>query len=121
LEGQMINRRTTLKTGIAGLLALTAGGATLLPSAGAEPPASTTAPDAAELQKILDDMAASAASAVLAEVHDSGQVWHGSSGVAELGSAKPVAVNGRFRAGSITKSFVATVVLPTGRRAAARA
>ncbi|TCO41521.1 D-alanyl-D-alanine carboxypeptidase [Kribbella antiqua] len=107
----MIDRRTTLKTGIAGLLALTAGGASLLPSAGAELPASTEAPDAAALQKVLDDLAASAASAVLAEVHDSGRVWRGSSGVAELGTTKPVAVNGRFRAGSITKSFVATVVL----------
>ncbi|MEU4606684.1 serine hydrolase domain-containing protein [Kribbella sp. NPDC023972] len=107
----MIDRRTTLKTGVAGLLALTAAGAGLLPSAGAELPASTEAPDAAGLQKILDDIAASAASAVLAEVHDSGRVWRGSSGVAELGSARPVTVNGRFRAGSITKSFVATVVL----------
>jgi D-alanyl-D-alanine carboxypeptidase len=47
----------------------------------------------------------------LAEVRDGQRVWRGSSGVAELGSAKPVAVGGRFRAGSITKSFVATVVL----------
>ncbi|PWK80859.1 D-alanyl-D-alanine carboxypeptidase [Lentzea atacamensis] len=33
------------------------------------------------------------------------------SGKAELNTAKPVPLNGRFRAGSITKTFVATVVL----------
>lgn len=111
----MISRRTTLKTSAAGLIALTAGGSGLLRStscaANAEQVAPTPGPDAAGLQKILDDIATSAASAVLAEFRGSGRVWRASSGVAELGSAKPVAVNGRFRAGSITKSFVATVVL----------
>ena len=38
-------------------------------------------------------------------------VWRGTSGVAELGRARPFPVDGRFRAGSITKTFVATVVL----------
>jgi D-alanyl-D-alanine carboxypeptidase len=103
----MISRRTTLRTGTAGILALTAGGSGLLPATAR----SAAGPDAAGLQKIFDAMAESAASAVLAEVHDCGLVWRGSSGVSELGSTSPVAVNGRFRAGSITKSLVATVVL----------
>jgi D-alanyl-D-alanine carboxypeptidase len=112
----MISRRSTLKTGVAaGVAALTAGGSGLARSsslaAHAVQVTRKTGPDAAGLQEVLDDIAGSAASAVLAEVRDSGQVWRGSSGVAELGSAKPVAVNGRFRAGSITKTFVATVVL----------
>src|SRR4051794_8196926 len=48
----------------------------------------------------------------LAEVRDGREVlWRGSSGVAELGSSRRPSVNGRFRAGSITKTFVATVVL----------
>jgi D-alanyl-D-alanine carboxypeptidase len=47
----------------------------------------------------------------LAEVRDGQRVWRGSSGVAELGTTRPVPVNGRFRAGSVTKTFVATVVL----------
>ncbi|TCC29106.1 serine hydrolase domain-containing protein [Kribbella speibonae] len=111
----MISRRTTLKAATAGLVALTSGGTGLLRSSSATHAAAQVlprrGPDAAGLQKILDDIATAAASAVLAEVRDSSQVWRGSSGVAELGSAKPVAVNGRFRAGSITKSFVATIVL----------
>jgi D-alanyl-D-alanine carboxypeptidase len=47
----------------------------------------------------------------LAEVRDGREVWRRSSGVAELGSSRRPPVNGRFRAGSITKTFVATVVL----------
>jgi D-alanyl-D-alanine carboxypeptidase len=62
-------------------------------------------------QAVLDDIAATVASGVLAEVRGSGGVWRGSAGVAELGTSRPVPVGARFRAGSITKSFVATVVL----------
>ncbi|MFD7153958.1 serine hydrolase domain-containing protein [Kribbella sp. NPDC059898] len=47
----------------------------------------------------------------VAEVRDGGHVWRGSSGVAELGTSRPVPAAGRFRAGSITKTFVSTVVL----------
>ncbi|MDX3006031.1 serine hydrolase [Kribbella solani] len=47
----------------------------------------------------------------LAEVRSGNDVWRGSTGVAELGSTRKVPVEGRFRAGSITKTFVATVVL----------
>jgi D-alanyl-D-alanine carboxypeptidase len=61
-----------------------------------------------ELQKGLDGVVGIGA---LAEVRDGARVWRGSSGVAELGSSRKVPVAGRFRAGSITKTFVATVVL----------
>jgi D-alanyl-D-alanine carboxypeptidase len=61
-----------------------------------------------ELQKGLDGVVGIGA---LAEVRDGVRVWRGSSGVAELGSSREVPVVGRFRAGSITKTFVATVVL----------
>jgi D-alanyl-D-alanine carboxypeptidase len=61
-----------------------------------------------ELQQGLDGVVAIGA---LAEVRDGGKVWRGNSGVAELGSSRKVPVAGRFRAGSITKTFVATVVL----------
>jgi D-alanyl-D-alanine carboxypeptidase len=55
------------------------------------------------LQAVLDDIAAAGASAVLAEVRSPGRVWRG--------AARPGPSAGRFRAGSITKSLVATVVL----------
>lgn len=47
----------------------------------------------------------------VAEVRDGGRVWRGTSGVAELGTSRAVPVAARFRAGSISKTFVATVVL----------
>ncbi|NIK54800.1 serine hydrolase domain-containing protein [Kribbella shirazensis] len=61
-----------------------------------------------ELQEGLDGVVAIGA---LAEVRDGGRVWRGSSGVAELDSSRKVPVAGRFRIGSVTKTFVATVVL----------
>jgi D-alanyl-D-alanine carboxypeptidase len=45
------------------------------------------------------------------EVRDRHGVWRGTSGVSELGKTRTVPVHARFRAGSITKTFVATVVL----------
>jgi D-alanyl-D-alanine carboxypeptidase len=66
-----------------------------------------TGPD----QMGLDQIVATGAVGALAEVRDGRSVWRGTSGVAELGTTRPVPVDGRFRAGSITKSFVATVVL----------
>jgi D-alanyl-D-alanine carboxypeptidase len=44
-------------------------------------------------------------------VHDQRDDWVGSAGVRELGETAKPPVNGRFRIGSNTKTFVATVVL----------
>lgn len=52
------------------------------------------------------------ATAALAEIRQDGRpVWSGAAGVRELGGDAPVAEHGRFRIGSVTKSFVATTVL----------
>jgi D-alanyl-D-alanine carboxypeptidase len=67
--------------------------------------------DRAELQQGLDDVVAAGAVGALAHVRDERGVWRGTSGVAELGKTRVVPVHGRFRAGSITKTFLATVVL----------
>ena len=71
-------------------------------------PAAASPSRGGDLQKGLDGVAAIGA---LAEVRNGSQVWRGSSGVAELGTSRKVPVDGRFRAGSITKTFVSTVVL----------
>jgi D-alanyl-D-alanine carboxypeptidase len=65
----------------------------------------------AGLQRRLDDVIAAGAVGALAEVRDEHGVWRGTSGVAELGTTRAVPADGRFRAGSITKTFLATVVL----------
>ncbi|MBD0691175.1 hypothetical protein BG452_08535 [Streptomyces sp. CBMA123] len=53
---------------------------------------------------------AGAASAI-AEVRDEDGVWRAGSGVSDLASGAPVRADGRFRAGSITKTFTSTTVL----------
>lgn len=80
----------------------------------AAPAAVSAAPrgtDRGGLQQRLDDVVAVGAVGALARVRDERGVWRGTSGVAELGTARPVPTSGRFRVGSITKTFVATVVL----------
>jgi D-alanyl-D-alanine carboxypeptidase len=64
-----------------------------------------------ELQKGLDQVVAAAAVGAVAEVRDGRRTWRGTSGVAELGTTRPVPVMGQVRIGSVTKTFVATVVL----------
>lgn len=63
------------------------------------------------LQNILDQITASGASAALAEFRDGQTVWRGSSGHTRLGHSGPAPANGRFRIASVTKTFIATVVL----------
>jgi D-alanyl-D-alanine carboxypeptidase len=68
-------------------------------------------PDPAGLPKQLDDVVGAGAVGALAEVRDENGVWRSTSGVAELNTTRPVPVDGQVRVGSITKMFVATVVL----------
>lgn len=63
------------------------------------------------LQERLDRIVATDAVGAVAEVRDEHGVRVRTSGVAELGKKRPAPRNGRFRAGSISKSFVAAVVL----------
>jgi D-alanyl-D-alanine carboxypeptidase len=99
----MVSRRNLLRSGAAGVFA-----GSVAPAASA---AGVARPGARALQDALDAIAATAASGVLAEVRHPGGTWRGSSGVAELGTTGRVPPAGRFRAGSVTKPFVATVVL----------
>jgi D-alanyl-D-alanine carboxypeptidase len=64
-----------------------------------------------ELQAALDEVVASGGVWAIAEIRDGTSVWRGGAGTTELNGRRPVSVNGRFRAGSVTKTFVATVIL----------
>ena len=68
-------------------------------------------PDQPSLQERLDDVVAAGSVGALAVVRDGHRRWKGNSGLAELGTTRAVPIHGRFRVGSITKTFVATVVL----------
>ncbi|MGW2860061.1 serine hydrolase domain-containing protein [Streptomyces sp. SDr-06] len=78
-------------------------------------PAMAAAPDAgadrAALQQALDATVAAGVPGAVAEVRDGRGVWRGSSGTADLASGRAAHAGDRFRAGSVTKTFVATVVL----------
>ncbi|SNY61010.1 serine hydrolase domain-containing protein [Paractinoplanes atraurantiacus] len=63
------------------------------------------------MQRLLDRLVAGGAVGALAELRDVNGTSRASSGVAELGTARPVDPRGFFRIGSVTKVFTATVVL----------
>jgi D-alanyl-D-alanine carboxypeptidase len=63
------------------------------------------------MQTYLDSLVTSGAAGVLLHYRSPEQRWIGSSGVAQLGTDRPVDPDGWFRVGSITKTFTAVVVL----------
>lgn len=83
--------------------------------AGAAPgTASTVSPEAATttgLQAALDQLVADGAPGVLALRRDGSQVWRAASGVSDVDSGAAMRTVDRFRIGSITKTFVSTVIL----------
>ncbi|HEX6685270.1 MAG TPA: serine hydrolase domain-containing protein [Candidatus Limnocylindrales bacterium] len=68
-------------------------------------------PDRRALQQALDEITKNGAASALAEIRDPAWVWRGAAGRAELGTSRPVPAHGRFRIGSVTKTFTATVML----------
>jgi D-alanyl-D-alanine carboxypeptidase len=70
-----------------------------------------------ELQQRLEQVVAAGAPGVVALVNDGSRsgdrhrIWTGASGVADLRSGRAMRPHDGFRAGSLTKTFVATVVL----------
>ncbi|MEV6305545.1 serine hydrolase domain-containing protein [Actinoplanes sp. NPDC051861] len=65
----------------------------------------------AGLQNRLDRVVAAGAVGAIAEVRRKHDLWRGASGAAEYGTTRPVPIDSRFRIGSVTKTFVAVVVL----------
>jgi D-alanyl-D-alanine carboxypeptidase len=100
----MPSRRTVLAGSAAAALA--AGVGTAAPAA-----ASSGGLDRAALQAALDRVVAAGATAALARVDSPSGSWRGSSGVVELGRPARPSAGGQYRVGSITKTFVATVIL----------
>ncbi|GAA2449777.1 serine hydrolase domain-containing protein [Streptomyces glaucus] len=67
--------------------------------------------DPAALQAAIDDLEHPPSTAAQLRVSGAGGRWRGTSGVADLWTRRPVTAHDRVRIGSITKVFVATVVL----------
>ncbi|MEU4801748.1 serine hydrolase domain-containing protein [Actinosynnema sp. NPDC023587] len=102
-----MRKRGIAVAAVAGLAALGMGGAAV-----AEPAAAGGGIDRRAVQRAVDRMAgAGGAAGVQVRVVDGRQQFTARAGVAEWGTTRPVPVDGRFRVGSITKTFVSTVVL----------
>ncbi|MFG2878616.1 serine hydrolase domain-containing protein [Streptomyces sp. NPDC048337] len=82
-------------------------------SVGVAPPAVSTPPNAAALEKAIAGLGAQHkyATAALVRVGGKSGSWQGSSGVADIRSGRGAIEEARFRAGSVTKTFTAAVVL----------
>lgn len=87
-------------------------GATVLVLAGASVTASASPGSArARLRQEVAAVVAAGATGASAEVDDGTHRVRAVAGTATLGSSRPVPAGGRFRAGSVTKTFVGAVVL----------
>ena len=64
-----------------------------------------------EAQRLLDQLVAAGAPGAAAWIHDEHGSVQAASGVADLQAPRPMRPGLHFRAGSLTKSLVATVVL----------
>lgn len=82
-------------------------------STGVTQPVFSTPPDAQALRKAIAGVGADGkdATAALVRVGGTSGSWQGSAGVADIRTGRPAVEEGRFRAGSVTKTFTAAVVL----------
>ncbi|MFE0042840.1 serine hydrolase domain-containing protein [Streptomyces albireticuli] len=103
----------TVRTTLAALAAAALAGAALLapPSASAAPPRPAAADGHHRTQAAMDAAAGAGVPGVLVRARDTRGAWWNSSGVADIRTERAPTAPDRFRAGSISKTFVATVVL----------
>ncbi|MGK5627871.1 serine hydrolase domain-containing protein, partial [Streptomyces sp. URMC 123] len=97
------------------LVALALTAATAAAVTAAAPASASAAPRGAShhpaTQNALDAITRAGTPGVLARVDRGGEVWRGASGVADLRTGRPRLPQDRFRTGSLTKPFTATVLL----------
>ncbi len=112
LNAAILVAALTLVTGTAtaGTVASSTATAALSRSAAGVPTPTTTKVPAV-LQDALDRLVADGVPGVIALHRHGSQVYRATSGVREISTGKPIRTDDRFRIGSITKSFVSTVVL----------
>ncbi|WP_240507511.1 serine hydrolase domain-containing protein [Streptomyces kanamyceticus] len=103
--------RKSTKAAVVGIAAAAlAGGAIAVPAQAASDTRPGTAGHRAT-QRAMDAAVKAGVPGITAQVRDRHGVWRASSGVGDLKSGAPRGKNDKFRVGSITKTFVATVLL----------
>jgi len=104
---------TISRRSIVGSCAALTAAITVLTAVNADPAvaAAPAPPSHSTLQKLENAIVAAGVPGVSVEVRDSKGTWDGVAGVADVHSGRRPNAHGEIRAGSITKTFVATVVL----------
>lgn len=102
----MTGKRGIALAAVVGLAVVGIGG-----TAVAEPADRGSRIDRQVVQRALDAMARTGGQGVQVRVSDGRHEFTARAGTAEVDSPRPVPTDGRFRVGSITKTFVSTVVL----------
>jgi len=90
--------------------------AAVLAGSATNPAAAATTPalpplDPARLSAAIAGLPNGEVSGALVQIRGRAGAWSGTSGIAELGGTEPPRLDGRFRVGSITKTFTAVVTL----------
>ncbi|MFG2455751.1 serine hydrolase domain-containing protein [Streptomyces sp. NPDC048523] len=106
-----ISRRSFVNVAVSGTAALAATAVLPVQRASAALPVPLPPLDSAALQAAIDDLEHPPSTAARLRVGGTGGHWRGTSGVADIRTRRPVSADDRVRIGSITKVFVATVVL----------
>ncbi|MFF9809732.1 serine hydrolase domain-containing protein [Streptomyces coeruleorubidus] len=105
-----ISRRAFTGAALSGTAALAA--AATLPAHRANASSALLPPlDPAALRAVIDDLEHPPSTAAQLRVGGTAGRWYGTSGVADISTRRPVSAHDKIRIGSITKVFVATVVL----------
>ncbi|MEJ8646307.1 serine hydrolase domain-containing protein [Streptomyces sp. MS1.HAVA.3] len=107
--------RKTARVGAVGLAAAAiAATAFAVPAQASSDTVPSTSPSTAgheATRRAMDAEVKAGIPGITAQVRDANGVWKSTSGVGNLTTGAPRGTNDRFRAGSITKTFVATVLL----------
>ncbi|WP_404952627.1 serine hydrolase domain-containing protein [Streptomyces sp. 147326] len=106
----MTTLRKTARAGAAGLAAAALAAAWAAP-AGASSDAAPARVGHEATQRAMDADVKGGIPGITAQARDTNSVWKSTSGVGDLTTGAPRGTNDRFRVGSITKTFVATVLL----------
>jgi D-alanyl-D-alanine carboxypeptidase len=109
MSGMESVRRRWTRTGTVGLAAAAVAATTLLAAPAAQ--AHSGGGAHAGVQRAMDAVVAKGIPGITGQVLDKHGVWKGASGIGDIRSGKPRGKDDRFRIASITKTFVATVLL----------
>ncbi|TKH84706.1 beta-lactamase family protein, partial [Bacillus cereus] len=71
----------------------------------------STQSDRTPVKKAMRDALQLGYPGILAQISKSGKTWSYAAGIADLRTKKPMKADFRFRIGSVTKTFIATVLL----------